>query len=400
MGMGGVQRPTYLARHLSMLGWNVSVLTVRPVAYAANDNSLSAVLPGGVSVHRVSALAPKTLVKSYLKRSDPNTTAATAGIRSWLMIPDNKVISSINMTLAAGALADRINPGVVITTSPPPSVHLTGLFLQRFYGIKWVADFRDLWLPGNVLDFTSGFHEMIYDTLRGSILKLADSIVVVSEGFLDKLSRHSGKNSDIQAISNGYEDEDYANLHESCGDRDRKLITYCGTLNELTYPTGLAEAIVEASKTVPLKLKVYGVSSPSVTRMIKKADPNGDTIQFMGYAEHKDVSRIRCSADANLITLVDGTRMMDTVPGKIYECLRSPAHVIGVVPRDGASWRLLNRFERVSLIDANDIVGAHSAFGDVLDSLKESAAGRSGIEMYSWKSVARKYDTLLRRLIE
>src|SRR3977135_757110 len=42
----------------------------------------------------------------------------------------------------------RFRPDVVVTSSPPNCVHMAGLYLKLRYGLPWVADFRDPWIPG------------------------------------------------------------------------------------------------------------------------------------------------------------------------------------------------------------------------------------------------------------
>ena len=43
-------------------------------------------------------------------------------------------------------LVQKHQPDVILTTSPPHSIHQVGLSLQRQFQIPWVADFRDPFL--------------------------------------------------------------------------------------------------------------------------------------------------------------------------------------------------------------------------------------------------------------
>ena len=74
------------------------------------------------------------------------TQAALLGRR--LLVPDENLPWSTLATPVAIRLARREGIDVVITTSPPPSLHLLGAAVKRASGATWVADLRDpLTLP-------------------------------------------------------------------------------------------------------------------------------------------------------------------------------------------------------------------------------------------------------------
>ena len=69
------------------------------------------------------------------------TQAALFGRR--LLVPDENLPWSAIATPVAIRLARREGIDVVITTSPPPSLHLLGAAVKRASGAAWVADLRD-----------------------------------------------------------------------------------------------------------------------------------------------------------------------------------------------------------------------------------------------------------------
>src|SRR5947199_2742904 len=67
--------------------------------------------------------------------------ASTIGRR--LLLPDENVTWNATAIPKAIAIARREGIDVVLTTSPPGSVHLVGAAVKRATGVPWVADLRD-----------------------------------------------------------------------------------------------------------------------------------------------------------------------------------------------------------------------------------------------------------------
>src|SRR6185295_3464292 len=60
--------------------------------------------------------------------------------------PDPEVAWVPAATRAARRIVRERKIDVVLTTSPPASVHLVGAALRRREEVRWVADLRDSWL--------------------------------------------------------------------------------------------------------------------------------------------------------------------------------------------------------------------------------------------------------------
>ena len=67
--------------------------------------------------------------------------AQLAGRR--LLVPDENVSWNLTAIPAAIRIVRREGIDVVVTTSPPSSVHLVGAAVKRATGVPWVADLRD-----------------------------------------------------------------------------------------------------------------------------------------------------------------------------------------------------------------------------------------------------------------
>src|SRR5206468_1075266 len=142
-GGGGVQRSLKFATHLPALGIDTHVLAPDDPKWVHRDAELP--LPTQAWVHRVRYLGPAGVKPAELLHGKQglarlSTHAALFGRR--LLVPDENVSWNLTAVPAAIRLVRREQIDVVITTSPPNSIHLIGAAVQRATGAKWVADLR------------------------------------------------------------------------------------------------------------------------------------------------------------------------------------------------------------------------------------------------------------------
>jgi glycosyltransferase involved in cell wall biosynthesis len=402
--MGGVQRVAYLSSHLSRLGWNVTVLTVKPFEYPAYDWTIADKLPQSVTVLRATPIEqniPKRIVSGVAARGMETESAhAGSGTAGWAMLPDNKILSIAGMLNSIQTVVRQVRPDAVITSSPPPSVHLVGCYLRKYFGIKWLADYRDIWFSQSKTVHKTSLHRKLHSYLERKFVTSADRTVVVSDGHLDKLrASYQTAKDRFHLIPNGYEENMFAETTLPTEQNGTFRLGYCGTLNHLTYVPGMFEAFLDMSKSHSISVDICGMVSPQVQADIDRLDPDRRLIHLHGYKVHQQAVEFRMRCDANLITLAPGRHLEKTIPGKVYETLRTPRPVIGIVPRDSSTWRLLSRFGDVILVDASNIAGSTNTLSDMTRSSGSDIGRRTGIDQFSWKTLASQYDRLLREVI-
>ena len=144
-GGGGVQRPLKLAAHLPALGIETHVLAPDDPKWVHSDAELARA-DAGVGpprpLHRAEGPpAGRGAARPPGARAAGEAGAALLGRR--LLVPDENV--SWNLTAIPAAIRIVRDEGidVVLTTSPPSSVHLVGAAVKRATGVRWVADLRD-----------------------------------------------------------------------------------------------------------------------------------------------------------------------------------------------------------------------------------------------------------------
>jgi hypothetical protein len=97
---------------------------------------------------------------------------------------------------------------VCFSTYGPIASVLCGLwFKKKFPEIKWICDFRDPLVVEDTPSLLRGF----YSHIQNSACKIADVIVAVSSGYLDRIARGEFKEKSL-VITNGYDADDLPNL--------------------------------------------------------------------------------------------------------------------------------------------------------------------------------------------
>ncbi len=101
-----------------------------------------------------------------------------------LLLPDENVSYNLTAIPAAIRIVREEGIDVVITTSPPPSVHLIGAAVKRATGVRWVADLRDSIVANPHRDaqrLAVRVKEQGVQAVASLVARNADATVAVSE---------------------------------------------------------------------------------------------------------------------------------------------------------------------------------------------------------------------------
>ena len=143
-----------------------------------------------------------------------------------MLVPDENVSWNATAIPAAIRIVREEGIDVVVTTSPPPSVHLVGAAVKRATGARWVADLRDSLAaqrpPARRELSPRGEGE---DQARSPArARYADAIVAVADAIADEVERSI--RAALVTIPNGCDFDDFAGLEYRPADRFR--ITHTG----------------------------------------------------------------------------------------------------------------------------------------------------------------------------
>ena len=132
---------------------------------------------------------------------------------------------------------------VVLTSSPSESVHLIGLRLKRKFGIRWVADFRDLWTEKELLYRpATPLHDWWVRRLERKVFQLADHIIANTPENAERYIRRFGLSPDrVTVIPNGFDWDDLTDRCVADASAPRTFrIGYSGSLDKHDFPWRIA----------------------------------------------------------------------------------------------------------------------------------------------------------------
>jgi glycosyltransferase involved in cell wall biosynthesis len=191
-------------------------------------------------VIRARDLKAARLLRVALRRGampQPGMGAATEPPPSRLLrnvvVPDAHLAGWVPAAVSAvRRLVARDDVDCMVTTSPPDSVHLTGLAVGSRRP-AWLADFRDGWLFEPLREpFPTALQRRLDAAFEGRVVRRADAVVGATRAIAEDFRRRYGV--DAMTVTNGYDPR----LDEAARDQllprlpdERRLLVHTGALS-------------------------------------------------------------------------------------------------------------------------------------------------------------------------
>jgi glycosyltransferase involved in cell wall biosynthesis len=353
-GGGGVQRPLKFATHLPELGIETHVLAPDDPKWIHRDEEL--VPPTLAWVHRARYLGPKG-------RKPAEELHGTQGLERLgrqvqlvgrrLLVPDENVSWNLTAIPAAIRIAKQEGIDVVLTTSPPSSVHLIGAAVKKATGIPWVADLRDSLIANphrRAESFVVRAKEQGEHAVARLVARNADAIVAVSEAIADEL-REREPRGPVHHISNGSDFDDFVGLDYTRGTRFR--ITHTGSFFGKRDPRPFLTALERVDEVVARFVGDFRASD----REWAEALDLGGRLELIPYAPRRALEHQRDSEALLLLIPEAGGRGRGVLSGKVFEYLAAERPILAVVPPDGAAAELLRETGAGVVVAPDDVDG-------------------------------------------
>ncbi len=360
-GGGGVQRPLKLATHLPELGIETHVLAPDDPKWVHRDDELQA--PTLAWVHRARYVGPRG-------RKPAEELHGTAGLERAakqlqlagrrLLVPDENV--SWNATAIPAAIRIVRNEGidVVLTTSPPSSVHLIGAAVKRATGVPWVADLRDSVVahPHRDADrLLVRVKEQGEHAVARLVTRYADAITCVSEAIADEVRERSPRGQ-VLTIANGSDFDDFAGLERHPSGRFR--LTHTGSFFGKRDPRPFLTAL-QRSGLDDVVVRFLG-DFRSTDREWAETLDLGDRLELIPYASRRRALELQRDSEALLLLIPEaGGRGKGVLSGKVFEYLAAERPILAVVPPDGAAAGLIRDAAAGVVVAPEDVDGMTEA---------------------------------------
>jgi len=364
-GGGGVQRPLKFATHLPELGIETHVLAPDDPKWIHRDEEL---LPPMLAwVHRARYLGPKGRKPAEELHGTTGLERAgkqlqLAGRR--LLVPDENVSWNLTAIPAAIRIARNEHIDVVLTTSPPSSVHLVGAAVKRATGARWVADLRDSVVAHPHRDaerLLVRAKEQGEHAVAKLIGRSADAIVTVSDAIAEEM-RARDPRGPVVTIANGSDFDDFAALEYTRSDRLR--ITHAGSFFGKRDPRPFLSA-VEQSGLDDVVVRFLG-DFRSTDREWAEQRQLGDRLELIPYAPRRRSLELQRDSDVLLLLIPEaGGRGKGVLSGKVFEYLAAERPILAVVPPEGAAAELIRDAGAGVVVAPDDVEGMTAALRDL-----------------------------------
>jgi glycosyltransferase involved in cell wall biosynthesis len=358
-GGGGVQRPLKFATHLPALGIETHVLAPDDPKWVHRDDDLAP--PTQAWVHRVRYLGPKGRLPAEelhglqgLERAGRKAALAFRRV----LVPDENVSWNLTAVPAAIRIARREGIDVVVTTSPPTSVHLIGAAVKRATGAKWIADLRDSIVANPHRRVESRLvraKEATGESVARFVARYADAVTAVTDPIGEELRELGAQR--IETIPNGCDFEDFAGLEYRPGPRFR--LTHTGSFFGKRSPRPFLEALAQTD-------------GDSVVRFVgdfRAADREwaeglglGERLELHSYLPRRQVLELQRDSEALLLLIPEsGGRGRAVLSAKVFEYLAAERPILAVVPPDGAAADLIRETGAGLVVAPDDVDGIRDA---------------------------------------
>jgi len=353
-GGGGVQRPLKLATHLPELGIETHVLAPDDPKWVHRDEHLP--MPTLAWVHRAHFVGPRG-------RRPAEELHGTTGLERYsrqlelfgrrLLVPDEGVSWNLTAIPAAIRLVKQEGIDVVITTSPPGSVHLVGAAAKRATGVKWVADLRDSLVAHPHRD-AQRLLVRVKEQGQHAVAKLvnsqADAIVAVSDAIADEM-RERNPRGPVVTIANGSDFDDFDGLEYHPG-AERFRITHAGSFFGKRDPRPFLTALARVDGVVARFVGDFRAADREWSANIL------DRMELHPYVPHRRSLELQRDSEALLLLIPEaGGRGRGVLSGKVFEYLAAGRPILAVVPPDGAAAALLRETGAGVVVAPDDVDG-------------------------------------------
>lgn len=322
-------------------------------------------------------------------------------------------ITSVFSAIRAGA-AD-----VVITTSPPPLVSLSGWLIAKCKRARLVYDVRDIW-PDVALEMgklqDNGIMYKCFRSITRFMYKQADAITTVSSGKVTKIQNYvaacSGKKAGPEHINkvilvgNGFDETVTLNpFDQSIVDKyhldEKPTCVYIGNIGLAQGLDALLD-VARNTKHKDIQFLLFGMGAEKET-LENKAKENGLTnVVFCGIIDHSKVFSVLSRSKISFISL-KSSNMKDSVPTKIYEALGIGCPVLLVA--EGESCCIVNESQLGVCISPDSTENLPDTFDSMIDRYDQIAVHREEAtklmhDKYSRQKIAEQFEGYLKTLCD
>ena len=351
----GVYRILKFCKFLPEFGYDPVILTPKDPNVLGLDDGLMDQVDEKIPVYRTPSWEPFRAKREQPASSSVPSSSSEAGgskrpnplaplkqlIKANLSVPDTSLLWGLSgFNMGRAAINDE-GVDIVLSSSPPQSVHLLGHRLARSTGRPLIADFRDLWtqntsyrernLPGYLHRRNRSFEQ--------KVLRESSGLSVNTETFKQQLL---GNNpfldpDQVMVVNNGVDPDDFREMLNSSSPNERFTILYTGSLyGDHRNPEFFFQALRQWLDRNPeigehINVKFIGNWTDKHHGIIERFKL-GSVVEKLGWMPQRKVLAETFAAD--LLLLIQGFDpvLSAALPRKLYEYMITNKPVLAFAP--------------------------------------------------------------------
>jgi hypothetical protein len=323
------------------------------------------------------------------------------------IVPDPTAVSWFPLALLHLLKLIRTDrPDLILTTSGPESTHLLGLVASAF-GIRWVADYRDPWLPWLRDDQHPAILRMVDRALERRVAQHASIVTAVNDPVASDIARRHGVRA--LTISNGFDRAAVAEAtnEKAVFDPSRFSLVHTGLLAIDADEPVLSAAphrardvrrffdalrillAQDSGLATRFELVLAGPISEKEREELTRGEL-GQVVRVLGQLTHTRALGLQQAADGLL--LIPGGA--DATSAKIFEYLAALKPIFAVTEHDSAAAELLRDAGDHAIAEPGDSTSIALALDNYLTSWSSgiSYEPRPGFDLgaYEYENLGRQ----------
>jgi glycosyltransferase involved in cell wall biosynthesis len=431
--VGGIRAAKFV-KYLSSMGWQLRVLALKedqiPLTDYGRVKEVAHVpvirtaqwptIPEIALRIRKRALSLLGLKKEKAGPSEPGPeNSITPGgssiintlvrfLNSILEMPDREIGWLLPAVWRGYWLIKREDISVIITSSPPRTVALAGLFLSWLTGKPLLTDLRDPWFTpyGSHFDKQSWLSDRIQLWLEMKIIYRSKYVITTTDRYTHFLRTFYSKIADhrVHTITNGYDDEDFQPLQSI---RPGRIFTfsYLGSFYWNRTPKDFLAALAAFMKENNIAKSeievnfigdVHSAEDESVEEMIKSHNLT-DCVKLRGPVPYKE-SLIQMKISHVLLLFAPNQYL--NIPGKAFEYIASRRRVL-CISNAGATADLFKKTGAGIVVRERDVQAMKEAIQELYFEYKREQKDSIKIDLSTFdrKTLTKELSDLIGQCI-
>lgn len=376
----------------------VTAVSVRTLAHAQEWSRLGQ----DVTVVTCAPNFPRGVLFDGYKNSliQEDVVEGVRTIRLWSFMHKNEGV--LRRTLdyasfcASTLLLSKLLPktDVIVATSPPIFVPLTGCFLSYIRRVPWVFELRDLW-PASIraVGASQSYALKYVERIELGLYKNAQRIISLTSAFKSILAARGVDDYKIDVITNGVDVENFRPTSRNLSIRDYLgiprhafLVGYIGTIglahDILTFVK--AAACCNAISNIHFLIMGEGAEKQKVQSSARELGLQNTT--FSDFVPHSVVNEYIQNLDLGVVHLRNDPLFETVIPSKIFEFMALQVPMIISVPGEAHS---IIRDAGCGWFVAP---GDHKAMAEAITSLAADAEATARMGVRGRAAAVERYD--------